>query len=245
MHAAYGAAHALGITVDIVAAGADLSAYKLVIIPTLYLVTDADAANITGYIAGGGTALITFFSGIVDEDDRVRAGGYPGAFRESLGIRVEEFSPLAPEHRVKLDSGATASLWAERLQVTSAEIVARYLDGPLPGVPAITRNRFGTGDAWYLATALDAASYQDLLGTIADAAGLGRRGLGSSVEIVRRASATDSFLFVINHGQTAIDVAVAGQELITGTRIDASVQVAPGAVRVIREDRAIREDMAA
>ena len=61
---------------------------------TLYSVNDADAANIAAAAHRGATVLISYFSGIVDENDAVRLGGYPGAFRELLGISVEEFHPL-------------------------------------------------------------------------------------------------------------------------------------------------------
>ena len=73
---------------------ADLSGYRLVLVPTLYLVTDAGAAQLGAYVDGGGTALVTYCSGIVDENDHVRLGGYPGAFRDLLGVRTEEFCPL-------------------------------------------------------------------------------------------------------------------------------------------------------
>ena len=39
-------------------------------------------------------SLVTYFCGIVDENDHVRLGGYPGAFRDLLGVRTEEFFPL-------------------------------------------------------------------------------------------------------------------------------------------------------
>ena len=32
--------------------------------------------------------MVSFFSGIVDSRDHVRLGGYPGAFRDVLGIVV-------------------------------------------------------------------------------------------------------------------------------------------------------------
>ena len=240
MHAAYTALHRLGVTVDVVAPNADLSRYRLVVVPTLYLVTDADAANVTGYVANGGHAVVTFFSGIVDEDDRVRPGGYPGAFRELLGIRVEEFSPLLPGRPVGLDSGARASLWTERLRLDGATAVARYLDGPLPGFPAITRNTFGRGTAWYLATALDPDALLDTLRTATQAAhvtALGPESAGT-IEVVRRADATRSYLFVINHGRDEIEIAATGHELVTDAPVNRIMRVPAGAVRVIREDTA-------
>ncbi|MGL1409769.1 beta-galactosidase trimerization domain-containing protein, partial [Vibrio parahaemolyticus] len=45
----------------------------------------------TDWVAAGGTAVVTYYSGIVDENDRVWAGGYTGPLRDALGIHVEEF----------------------------------------------------------------------------------------------------------------------------------------------------------
>ncbi|TFD76020.1 beta-galactosidase [Cryobacterium fucosi] len=238
--AAYTALRELGITVDVVSPDADLSGYRLVVAPALYLVTDLQAATLTDYVAAGGHAVVTFFSGIVDEDDRVRPGGYPGAFRELLGITVEEFSPLAPGHRVALDTGAAASLWTERLRPTGAEVIARYLNGPLPGIPAVTRNAHGAGTAWYLATALEAGALRDLMRTVAQQARVTAVGPESdgTVEVVRRASATASYLFIINHGSEELTLPADGHELITGEPVGRVVRVPAGAVRVIREDTA-------
>ncbi|TFC46376.1 beta-galactosidase [Cryobacterium shii] len=240
VHAAYAALHRLGVTVDIVAPGTDLSGYRLVVAPALYLVSDAEADNLTAYVAAGGHALVTFFSGIVDEDDRVRPGGYPGAFRGLLGVTVEEFSPLLPGHVVGLDSGASASLWTERLRSTGAEVIARYRGGPLPGTPAITRNRHGAGDAWYVATALEAGALTDLLRTICQQARVTAVGPESpgTIEVVRRAGAAATYLFIINHGEDDIDLPASGRELVTGEPVNRIVRVPAGAVRVIREDPA-------
>ena len=240
VHAAYTALHQLGVTVDIVSPDADLSAYRLVVAPCLYLVSDAQAQNLGSYVAAGGHALITFFSGIVDEDDRVRTGGYPGAFREILGITVEEFSPLLPGHVLTLDSGACASLWSERLRIDTAEVMARYLDGPLPGIPAITRNGHGGGTAWYVATALAAGALRDLVRTIAEEARVTAVGPESAgtIEVVRRVKSTSSYLFIINHGHGDVELPACGHELVTDAPVGRIVRVPAGAVRVIREDPA-------
>jgi beta-galactosidase len=201
------------------------------------MVSDAEAANINDYVAGGGHAVVTFFSGIVDEDDRVRLGGYPGAFRETLGITVEEFAPLLPGDTVTLDSGATASLWTERLRTTGAEVLASYVDGPVPGTPAITRNTFGAGVAWYVATALDSQAGIDLMSDVVQAANVTAIGpeTDGTVEVVRRAASDRSYLFVINHGTTGITYPTSGVELVTGDPVKGNLEVPAGAVRVIRE----------
>lgn len=236
VHAAYAAMRANGITVDVVRPGADLSAYRLVVVPGLYSVTDEEALAVERFVEGGGTALVTFFSGIVDQDDRVRTGGYPGAFRELLGVRVEEFAPLLPDVEISLESGARARLWSERL-TASATVVDRFADGPSAGMPALTRNRYGGGGAWYLATLPEAGDYADIVATIAAAAGVtGTTGAGRDVEIVRRSGPTGSYLFAINHGDHDIELDVAGYELVTQQKVT-GVVVPAGAVRILEEEK--------
>lgn len=239
VHAAYGALHALGLTVDIVAPGSDLSHYKLVVVPALHLVREYEARIVTDWIAAGGTALVTFYSGTVDQNDRVWTGGYTGPFRDALGIRIEEFAPVAPDTELHLSSGATARLWSERSTATTATVLASYLDGPAAGAPAVTRNEWGSGGAWYLGTMLDSASYRDLLATIADEAGVRAaaacRGGDGRIELVRRTGQGRSYLFIVNHSTEPVAVDVSGRELITGDEIVGSIRVGAGSVRVVRE----------
>jgi beta-galactosidase len=232
VHAAYGALRRLGVTVDVVAPGADLGRYRTVVVPCLHMVADTEAAAIEEYVRGGGHAVVTFYSGIVDPCDRVRPGGYPGAFRDLLGVRAEEFSPLLPGQEVTLDSGARASLWTERLAVTTAEVIDSYVDGPLAGVPAVTRNTYGAGTAWYLATALDPADLRDVLRRVTREAGIVPCGpeTDGSVEVVRRGD----YVFVINHGDADVKYAATGEELLTGQRVEGMLDVPAGAVRVVR-----------
>ncbi|WP_433373229.1 beta-galactosidase [Streptosporangium sp. CA-115845] len=93
-----------GVTADLVPPSADLSAYPLVLVPSLYLICDADAENLRRYVSGGGTLVVSYLSGVADEHARVRLGGYPGALRDLLGIRVEEFHPLPPEVTLTLSA---------------------------------------------------------------------------------------------------------------------------------------------
>ncbi|MBG0820837.1 beta-galactosidase [Planomonospora sp. ID91781] len=165
-----------GVTADFVRPSADLSAYELVIAPSLYLLSDDDAGNLRRYAAGGGRLVVSFLSGIADEHARVRTGGYPGALRDLLGVRVEEFLPVAGP--VTLDDGATATLWTEHVHLAGAEALARYPDG----TPAVTRR----DRAVYVSTRLDDDAYARLLGL----------GPAAPVESVRRGD----WVFSVNHG---------------------------------------------
>ncbi len=236
VHAAHAALADAGITADVVRPGSDLSGYRLLVIPALHLIRDDDAAAIARAVEeGGATALITFHSGIVDEEDRVRTGGYPGAFRDLLGIRSEEFAPLLPGESVFLTDGTTGSVWSERLKATDAEVVASFADGPAAGGPALTRRSAGEGAAWFVATQPDRIAYRDLVARLAADAGLSPiAGATRDVEIVRRSGESGSYLFVINHGDSAVEIPASGHDLVTDAPATGSVPA--GAVRIIKED---------
>ncbi|NCT91249.1 beta-galactosidase [Cellulomonas sp. APG4] len=233
-----------GVTADVVRPGADLGAYRLVVVPVLYSVTDADAARIAAAARAGATVVVTYFSGIVDEHDHVRLGGYPGAFRELLGVRSEEIFPLLAAERVTLDDGTTADLWTEKTHLEGAVPVRTYADGVLAGLPAVTRNDVGQGSAWYVATRPDELGLARLVDEL-----LGEAGVlptvpapPPGVEVVRRrrtAEAPDGaatgFLFVLNHTAEAVEVAATGTDLLTGAEARGSVHVPAHGVAVVQE----------
>jgi len=139
-----------------------------------------------------------------------------------------------------LTAGSTGTLWTERLSLAGAEALAGYTDGALAGVPAITRHSHGAGTAWYLATAPDPDTYRDLLRTIGVAARITAVGPENDglLEVVRRAAADRSYRFIINHGDTDVEVSGTGHELVTDAAVARTLRVPAGAVRVLREDTA-------
>ncbi len=228
-----------GVAVDFVRPDADLSGYRLVLAPSLYLVDDAGAANLTGFAERGGTLAVGFHSGAVDANCHVRLGGYPGAFREALGVRTDELFPLLPGESLTLSDGGTASLWSERVALAGAETVTSYTSGPLTGVPAVTRHSYGEGVAWYLATRPDPSTLAALLARICEEAGVQPvlAGVPTGVEAVRRTGADAAYLFLIDHAGSGAEVPAEGVELLTGKDVSGWVTVPPGGVAVLRESR--------
>ncbi len=228
-----------GVTCDAVHPSADLTAYRLIIVPTTYLISDEEAEALEKACAAGAVVLVTYFSGISDRHDHVRLGGYPGAFRDLLGVRVEEFFPLLDDERVGLSSGGTGSRWSEHLTVRKGvDLLLTLTNGPLAGGPAATVAEHGHGRAAYLATLPDPSTLGTLLDTLVDQAGIERLPSTSSVEVVRRRGANGSWLFVLNHSDAPAEVGgVRGHDLVSETDVSGLLCLAAGETAVVREAR--------
>ncbi|WP_344066318.1 beta-galactosidase [Microbacterium pumilum] len=226
-----------GIAVDILSPGQSLADYRALIIPTLYLVTDETADAVSDFVDGGGQALVSYFSGIADEHNRVRPGGHPAAFRDLLGARVDEFFPLLEGERVALDNGTAASLWAERVVAGDSTVVRRFADGDLSGLPAVTRRAVGAGSATYLATRLDDDALAALLDEfVQDAGVVPVAECEPGLEVTRRVGDAGSFLFAINHDGEPRMLRAPGVDLLSGEHSTGDWAVPAGGVRVVMEE---------
>ncbi|GAA3885136.1 beta-galactosidase [Streptomyces sedi] len=242
------------LTVDFVAPDADeLDRYPLVVVPALYLATEGTGERLRAYVEGGGTLLVSYFSGIVDTHDAVHPGPHPGALREVLGLTVEEFQPLHAGREVRLTAPGggpelAADTWAETVVLRGAESVWEYADGPAAGGAAVTRHALGEGAAWYVSARLGRADIDAVLARAAADAGLPERDeLPHDLELVRRRGERGDYLFAINHRDAEATLplsgaagsrsgADSGEELLTGERISGKLTVPAGGVRVVRLD---------
>ncbi len=226
-------------------AHADLTGYRLVVVPHLYLADQSLVARLTAFAEAGGTVVITYFSGIADGDDHIHLGGYPGAFRDLLGVRVEEFAPVLPGDTVSLESALlgqspTGSTWSEPVGLTDAVAHATYTTGPSAGWPAITRAARGAGAAWYVTTDLsDDARAAFVAALLAEAQVTSLAVAPAGVELVVRRSADGTeYLFVLNHTDDAVVVEASGTDLLTGLEHEETVKVEAAGVVVLRRPAA-------
>ncbi|WP_112237894.1 beta-galactosidase [Kribbella monticola] len=218
----------LGIGTDFAHPTADLTAYRVVVVPSLYLASDEVIASINQYADSGGQLLITSLSGIADETTQIRLGGYPGAFRELLGVRVEEFLPV--DGTIHLDTGELAEGWSERVRLEGAEAIAHYQGGALDGLPAITRR----DNVWYTSTWLTDPAYRSLMTQVVGAAGITPVDLPDGVEVITRRSADARYRFVLNHTAEDVRLPSDGIELVSGEQVDGEVTVAAGGWTALR-----------
>ena len=229
------------ISVDFAHPEADLSRYRLVIAPHLYMLSERSAQNINQYVAQGGTLLMTFFSGIVDENDHVRSGRMPVPFSNLLGLWIEEFVAYADTQRnvVEAVNGQSypCELWSDVIRLTGAEVLGHYQADYFAGSPAITRHRYGQGTSYYLGTELA----RDGLAWLLDQAFLeaGVRPVlevPPGVEVTSRSNGTHTWLFVLNHSdkEALVKLPAPAIDLISSSRVDSSMQLGSRQVAILR-----------
>ena len=227
----YEALHSLNIPADIVGEEDDLERYKVLIAPILYMTKPGYDEKIRRFVEKGGVFVTTFFSGIVDEHDLVITGGYPGRLRDILGIWVEESDALP--HGVQNEFSYQGIVYPAKLlcdlsHPEGAEVLSTYEKDFYQGMPAITKNSFGKGEAYYVATRSDRAFYEEFIGTLCKEAGI--RPVAEpqkKLEATIRSNENGRYLFLLNHGEEMLSVILeySGKELLSGNTYQAGEKV--------------------
>jgi len=229
VHKYYDALHQLHIQTDMIGVEEDLSQYDVIIAPVMYMVKPGFAKRVEAFVSRGGTFLTTFFSGIVNENDIVTLGGYPGELRSLLGIWAEEIDALLPGQQNQmiiqgkhgeLEGSYDCGILCDVIHAEGAEVVAEYGSDYYQGMPSLTVNRFGQGKAWYIASSPDAKFLQDLMKTICAEHGIHSvLEAPAGVEVSRRVKDDKAFTFVLNHTAEAKTVSLGDmvyKDLLTG-----------------------------
>ena len=150
----------MGISVDVVDMSCDLSGYKLVIAPMLYLYRENIPQKLREFTAAGGTLIGTYWSGLVDENDLCYESFAPYAMHDVFGLKSDEIDCLYPQqHNRMLWDGEEYQIsdLCDLVSVTTAQVLATYGDDFYADMPALTRNVFGDGQAYYLCARADSA----------------------------------------------------------------------------------------
>lgn len=221
-----------GMDCDIVSPKADLSRYKLVVAPELYL-TDAETVdNLQRFVYGGGTMYATYMLGTVDGTDLCYLGGIPGStLKEVFGIVSEEIDTLYPDerqHAVLGDQEHELADYCETVHLRGAQALAVYTDGYYQGTPAVTMNRYGSGKAVYQACRDTGSLKTQLLEQLCREAGIASNvrseaALPHGVTAHSRTDGETTYVFVENYSPTdTVEVPLNSrmQDMRTGTVTD-------------------------
>ncbi|MBO4356327.1 MAG: beta-galactosidase [Clostridia bacterium] len=220
-----------GINCDIISSHDDLSQYKLVVAPMQYMTDKETIENFTGYVKNGGTLYATYTLGMVDENDLCYLGGFPGGgLKDVFGIWNEEIDTLYPNDTNFSDyNGEKHKLidYCELIHPRGAEVLATYGEDFYKGMPIITRNKYGQGQAYYQA-ARDAGSLSDtVISEIIEKLGIrsatgAKEPLGFAISAHERTDGKTKYVFVENYSGNDVSVPLgrAMLDMINDTETD-------------------------
>lgn len=231
-----------GVIPDVVGINAGWEEYDAVLFPCTYVVDREVSARVRDYVKAGGNVLSTYSSGIVDSDNHVYLGGYPGAFREVLGVRVEEFVPLIPGDNARMNNGWSAEMWADDVSWTAdtCETIAAYSsaeDELLMGRPAVTLNHFGDGQAVHIGAKLVSQSAGRLMAELASRWGWDGSG-SDAVTRIRRSNGESTYSFLFNRDDVSVRIPVTGQVMLVarGKQDANGIELLESGVAVIKNE---------
>lgn len=240
----YKALYEQNIPVDMISDQTELSKYKLVIAPAFYLIKEKTLQKIKKFVEEGGTLITTFRTGVVDENDRCVYGLAPGALSDVLGVKVEETDALYPDERNQLiptdgTQASSVSLLCDLLQLHGAEVLATYGKDFYQGNACVTKNHYGRGTAYYLATHPSLEYVATFLQKICQT--LKIKPLfetSKNVEVAVREKAGIQLIFVINHtdekGQVKLNNFV-GRDLLENKKVAGDYTLNSREVLILKE----------
>ncbi|MDD3260430.1 MAG: beta-galactosidase [Oscillospiraceae bacterium] len=206
----------LGIDADVVCEDDDLSGYRLVIAPILYLHRAGIAEKLRRFVAAGGTLVGTYWSGLVNENDLCFEGATPGeGLSEVYGLRTEETDALydgRQNHMTWNNKRYALREICELVKPLGAKTLSVYDEDFYAGMPALTVHPYGKGTAYFQAALAEDAFYQDFYRELTQKLGirpaLGATQLPQGVTAGCREKDGQRFLFVQNSTDTAVSFAL-------------------------------------
>lgn len=241
----YSALFEQNVSTDIIGCEDDFSKYKVVIAPVLYMVKAGVDEKIRQFVENGGVFITTFFSGYVDEHDLVTIGGYPGKLRDVLGIWVEESDALPERNRNHFTwegKQYEAMLLCDLLHDEGAKVLCTYEEDFYAGMPVLTRNIYGKGKAYYVATRSGQEFYYDFIKKVLDEAGVKSRvTLPCGIEGTVRENEAYRYVFLLNHTLDEKEIIIEKDcvDLITGEKFESKgiIKLSAKEIAILKEEK--------
>ncbi|MDR2177674.1 MAG: beta-galactosidase [Treponema sp.] len=192
-----------GIPVDLIDSRQSFDAYRLVVVPMLYMLREGAAERIDAFVRRGGTFVATYVTGYVNESALAFLGGFPGPLKETLGLWSEEIDALYPGESNSIEwNGASYRAFdlCELIHARQAEVLGVYGGDFYAGRPALTLNRRGEGRAYYIAARTGEDFLDDFYRKLTAEAGITPLfdSVPEGVTVQIRGNGEKDFIFLLN-----------------------------------------------
>ena len=234
----YKAIRKRGINVDMVKSTDELSKYKAIIAPLMYIVTDEAADNIKRYVEKGGIFIAGFRFGIKDTHSNMVKSVLPGKLEKLFGLSIHTWDNLREKKvEVKDTEGNIyqADTFADLITPKEAKPIARYNSNWYTGHTAVAVNTFGKGRAYYVGCGLPQGFYDRFIEKILPGLALESIKVPDEVEIATRGKKGKRFVFVMNFSAKPSRIFLKKKytELIKGERLEEKIDLGPFEVLIL------------
>lgn len=212
----YKAFYDKNVPVNYVSEQEDLSSYKLLVAPLLYLMTKELSRKLESYVAGGGHLVLTMRTGVKDWNNAVVPQTLPGELSKLTAISIEDYDCLREirqsikwiSEEERKDSGEVLK-WCDIITPKGAETLAVYEEDFYKGMAAVTCNKFEEGLAYYVGTEFGPAMMDKFVEYILDKAGVESVLMAlEGVEVSRRRKEEKDYVFILNHKSSSVEVLI-------------------------------------
>ncbi len=204
-----------GVNTDIISRHEELSQYKIVIAPAMF-VTDAEITEkLRTFAEQGGTVILSTRSGVKDINNNCIMAQLPTVFAEMCGCYAEEYDPIGcvSEEMELFGEPFRITQWCDILETTTAESLGTYTQNFYQGKTAVCRNSFGKGRVYYFGTVGERRLYHRFMEEVFAESGIPYvNGLPLGVELTVRTSEVCEYLFLFNNTDRVQKFAVYGRE---------------------------------
>jgi len=242
-----------GIAADVIDMDQDFSRYRLIVAPMLYMVRDGVSERLEEFVKAGGTLVLTYWSGIVDDSDLCFLGGAPGPLRALAGVWSEEIDALndddvnhmvlESENPLGLSGSYACHLFCERIHPETATVLAHYASDFYAGEPALTVNAVGQGHVYYMAARNEPSFLNDFYRTLSHHLGLPTALAkapppGVSLEVRHKEGV--EWVFVMNFSEQIRTVDIGStpcEDLLSAQMVSGNLRLDPYGVAVLKRTK--------
>ncbi len=205
-----------GVNIDVIGQHEDISGYKIVVAPEMYVTDESVVKKLYDFAENGGTVILTNRSGAKNEYNNCIMEQLPTVYRKLVGAYVEEYDPMGyDECNIKMgDDTFRCRRWNDILCTETAETVAVYDGNYYKGKAAIIKNHYGDGTAYYIGTVCEKELYRRIAEEALNEAEIKHfNKLPDGVEITVRTDGDVDYYFVFNNTDKPISFCLINDEI--------------------------------
>jgi beta-galactosidase len=235
----------MGVQIDMVRAGEDLSLYKIVMAPSQHICAKQTAESLERFVKAGGALILGPRSGVKDEHNAVVETFLPGCLRGLAGCSVEDYDAFSaiPGFTMQVkDAGGNEyeALGLAEVLVTeeNARSILSYTKRYYAGRSAAVEHPYGSGRCLYLGTVLGEEGLEALLSRILEETEVSyQKQLPLALEVAFRERDGQRYRFYLNHGTSPVSLAPikAGTDLLSGQSVEDEMVIRQLDLMIVKE----------